>query len=292
VRRGRGLRLAAGVFLLATPLGAQEPRVLTGVEPVEVTVGDHFRSAVRVELPPGATVVFGELRVGEPLELVDTPRVTRAAGEATAVYTLVAWRVGEPDRPVVEVRVVGGAGEGERTAEVALRVPVVRSVLPEGEVQPRPTRDVLPHRRSGVRWLALLALLLALAGAAAAWRHARGDRAGAARRDEREALLAQLRALEEDGLIEAGEWDPFYVRLSAILRATLALRSPRLTRALTTAELEGRLAEELPAGREQLVSILSGADRVKFARAHSRREQALADLQAVRRWLGGETEKR
>jgi hypothetical protein len=164
----------------------------------------------------------------------------------------------------------------------------VRSVLPDGEVQPRPTRDIMPSRRSRIIWLALLALLIALAGAAAAWRHARGDRDAAERRGDREELLAALRALEGSDLIEREEWDAFYVRLTAILRAALALRSPALDRALTTTELESRLAREIPAARERLIGILAGGDRVKFARGESRREQAEADLQEVARWVGAE----
>jgi hypothetical protein len=283
---GRPLWAVLLPLLAAAPLAAQQPRILTGVQPAEVTVGDVFRSAVRVELPAGATVVFGELELSEPLEQVDTARLLPGEGATTAVFDLVVWRVGEAEPPRVVVRVVG-PGEEDRRAEVALRLPVVRSVLPEGEVQPQPPRAILPGRRSGVLWLALLAFLVALAGAAAAWRHARGDRGEAQEADARAAALHELRMLEESGLLDAGEWDAFYVSLTAILRRVLAERSPRLGRALTTPELVARLEEDEPAARDRLAALLAGADRVKFGRQASRREQALADLEAVRRWVGG-----
>ena len=125
--------LALGALVgLALPVAAQTPRV--AVKPDTVTVGEVFRVAVRVDLPPGTTARFadtiavaGDVENAAPMRRVDG---TGSDGDAraTAVYRLSAWRPGTIPLPDVPV----GLAEEDGTARtVVARLPSirVRSVL-------------------------------------------------------------------------------------------------------------------------------------------------------------------
>jgi hypothetical protein len=275
------------------PLAAQAPsvQVSSGVEPTEVTVGDPFRSVIRVEAPADIVVEFPEqLGVTEAYQSLGP--VTILPGDPgdpyVAVYPMTAWQPGTLAAPVVPVYLRAADGS-EHVLRVTLPMPNVRSVLPADTagIEPRGARGVLEaERRFSVWWLLAIALLLLLAAGAAWWWRSRNrvPPAALAAASPREQALAELDEVRALGLLESGEWKPFYSRLSGTLRRYLAALSPRWGEDLTTEELTGSLAGNgVPfEAQARLESVLRQADRVKFARARPTPEEAERDWAEVR----------
>jgi hypothetical protein len=274
-------------------LAAQAPsvQVSSGVEPAEVTVGDPFRSVIRVEAPADIVVEFPEqLGVTEAYQSLGP--VTILPGDAgdpyVAVYPMTAWQAGTVAAPIVPVYLRSPDGT-EHVLRVTLPMPNVRSVMPADTagIVPRGARGVLgAERRFSVWWLLAIALLLLLAGGAAWWWRKRSGvpPAAIATASPRERALAELDEVRTLGLIESGEWKPFYSRLTGTLRRYLAALSPRWGEDLTTEEL----ARSLPGdgvpfeAQARLESVLRQADSVKFARARPTPEEAERDWAEVR----------
>lgn len=295
----RGLALAAAVLLpLAGPaLAQQDPggaaplQVSTAVLPETVTVGERFRSMVRVSVPPGYRVVFPELPVADSLQPTDSVRVVPGgAGESPlAAYSLVAWVAGVPLTARVAVRVTTAEGN-RRTYVVPLRLPVVRSVLPRDTagLRPRPARGVLALPvPPAARWPWLLA---ALALATAGWllaRRWRGRMVARPASSRREHALQALRALRAGGLLERGEWDALYAAATRVLREYIAACAPALGTELTSAELL-RALNARAGGVEaaaRLAPTLEHADRVKFAAQHPAPGEAERFLEQCLGWV-------
>lgn len=94
--------------------------------------------------------------------------------------------------------------------------------------------------------------------------------------------LRELESLERDGLIHQRAFEPFYVRLSAIVRGYLERRFGMMAPERTTDEFlreAGRSKSLTSEQRESLGSFLRAADMVKFARY----EPAETDCEAALR---------
>jgi hypothetical protein len=244
-------------------------RALVASAPDTVTVGDRFRSLVRLEVPPGTRVLFPPLEPDDSLQLVGPVRVdTLAADTLVAVYPLAAWIAGEPLRAIIDVELELAGGTRYRHA-VPLRLPVVRPVLPaSGDVQPRPPRGLLLREPAGVtRWwtwgaLALLALLLA---ALALYLSRRPRRV-----EPREPRVEALRALDAIARSHAARLsaDLFYSDVTRVLRRYLAALDLRWSEDLTSSELIGRMRSTAsgvdPVALEEL---LRAAEPVKYGAA-------------------------
>jgi hypothetical protein len=293
IRACRILSFAACVASagIGVPLAAQAPsvQVSSGVEPAAVTVGDPFRSVIRVDAPPGMVVEFPEqLGITEAYQsLGPVEMLPGDEGDPhIAVYPMVAWQTGELTAPVVPVYLRSPDGT-EHVLRVTLPLPEVRSVLPADTagIEPRGARGVLADEtRFSFWWLLAIALLLLLSliGMAAWWwrRRRRGVPTAAAEpASARERALAELEQVRALGLVEAGEWKPFYSGLSGALRRYLASLSPRWGADLTTEEIVASVSDEgMPFEVQlRLESVLRQADRVKFARARATREEAERD---------------
>ena len=106
--------VAAALLALASAgaVAAQQPQA--AVIPQSITVGDVFHAAVRLELPPGATLGAPDTRaLPEHVELAGRRevRVDTADGarRVTLIYPLSAWRPGEYAlQPVDHHPLVGG----------------------------------------------------------------------------------------------------------------------------------------------------------------------------------------
>ncbi|CAN5685571.1 hypothetical protein BH23GEM10_BH23GEM10_11900 [soil metagenome] len=286
---------AALTLLLAAGdvLHAQQPQA--AIVPASITVGDVFRAAVRVELPPG-TQLIGPDTLAVPTDVEAAGRrelrVDSAGGALTATltYPLAAWRPGTYELPPVMVRIAGDGAD----RDVAVQLPSfpVLSVLPADTagIEPREAKDVLGANR--VWWPILLALLVALAIAVARdiwWRRRRviEEVVEVPVAPARDIALAQLRELRAAGLLEKGHVKQYYERLTATLRQYAAAIRPRWGVDLTTSELGARLRGDLPVTDAlELVRILGAADLVKFARARPPADIARTDLDAAERWVG------
>jgi hypothetical protein len=296
-RTARALLTVCAAVLLTVPRAlAQQPQA--AVVPEAITVGDVFRAAVRIELPPGATLVAPDsLPLPADLELAGRREIrieeVDGARRAIVVYPLSAWRPGSYALAPIDLRILSDGGE----ASVPVRFPpfTVRSVLPADTagIQPREAKDVLGANR--LWWPILLALLLAAAVAGALWYWWRRRRKPALEEaplpaappiHPRVAALARLEELRRSGLVERGEMKLFYERLTAALRHYVAALHPAWSVDLTTAELAPRMVSAgMPGAAVDLVRILGAADLVKFARRQAAPADAQGDLDAAVLWV-------
>jgi hypothetical protein len=299
---GPPVRLVAACASLVTafagPHSVHAQRAQGAVLPQTITVGDIFHAALRVDLPPGASVIAPDsLPLPEDLEAAGSReiRVDTAGGlpRATILYPLAAWRTGSYQLDPVTVQVIGN--DASMAMLVSLPEFTVSSVLPADTagVQPQPAKDVLGANR--LWWPLLLALLLAAVVATAVYlwwrRRAKPEPLPAAVPMvlPRAAALQRLAEIEAAGYIENGDMKPFYEQLTETLRRYAATARPEWSVDLTTSELaeQARYAASASDAAEcsELLRILAGADLIKFARGRAARDEARYDLNAARAWI-------
>jgi len=253
---------------------AQEPprplRISTAVVPETVTVGDRFRSVLRLDALDAAAE-FTQLAVGDTVQPVDSLQVL-TGDSPTAVYSLVAWQTGDDLQARVPVRVQLATGEFV-TYIVGLRLPVVRSVLPEDTttLTPRPHRAVfaLPLGTGLTWWIWLLLALAALLLAAfLVWRHLRTRSGAMAIEAPRERALREFEELRAAGMVAVQLHVSLYPSVTRILRDYLADVEPRWGRDLTSSELISRVggSSGQPDLAVELGRLFGHADAVKFGR--------------------------
>ncbi|HEX2094628.1 MAG TPA: hypothetical protein VHG28_19645 [Longimicrobiaceae bacterium] len=297
VSHALALLLAGGTVL---PVPAQEVATAAsfsgGSRPDTVTVGDRFLTILQVEAPPGARVELPP-RPDNTVEVQSVgPGIRRSDPSGrryTVAFPLVAWRPGALPRPSARVTVRYPEGS-VRTLRVPLKIPYVRSVLPQdtSRIHPRGPKDVIGPNRDP-RLIALLAALAALLLATLvyllvrAWRR-RGRRV-APGHDPRARALAALDRARRLRLIETEEWKAFYTLTSEALRGYLGALSPRWGTDLTTWEIVEALGEDSVDmdAVERLGELLREADRVKFARGSSSAAEAERHWSEARRWVEG-----
>jgi hypothetical protein len=280
------------LVLLAAAAAAQQPQA--AVVPAAITVGDVFHVAIRVELPPGASVhapdalpLPPDLEPAARREL----RIDTAGGvrRATLVYPLAAWRPGSYELEPVTIAVVSDGAESTHTVQIPAFD--VRSVLPADTagLDPRAAKDVFGANR--LWWPILLALLAALVIGALLyrwWRRRQPAPEPAVITPAilpRAAALARLDELRSAGLLERGEVRLFYERLTETLRHYAATLDGAWGVDLTTTELAARGRPGRAPDIRELVRILDTADLVKFARAQAAQQTALRDLAVARAWV-------
>lgn len=279
------------------------------LEPDTVTVGGHFRVAVRVEVPPGMRILFPDtLDVPDQVEAAATRVMqsdTAASGveTLTAVYTLAAWKPGTIELPPAQIQLLTEAGP--ETIAAPVPAVTVRSVLPADTagIEPMPLKDVLGPDRALLPLLLALLLGLALLGLGIwAWRRRKpaSDAFDAAPGiPPRERALGQLDRLLASGLLERGDLRSFYFSMTAIVRAYVGSLSRDWGTELTTAELHShmlsrfgmhdapaaRAAADLASQAARLDALLQYADLVKFARHGGAAANARRDCDSLRHWI-------
>jgi hypothetical protein len=287
-------RAGCALLLLLVAAGAHGQRPQVAVLPEAITVGDVFHAAIRLDVPPGASIVAPDaLELPEDIEQAGhrVMRVDTAGGanRVTVLYPLTAWRPGGHVLPPATIGYVADGARQETVAEFPAFA--VRSVLPADTtgVEPRPARDVLGASR--LWWPILLAVLLAAIMAAALawwWRRRRRDDvpviAVVPAVPPRAAALARLDELARSDLLARGDFRTFYQQLTAVLRRYAAAVEPAWGVDLTTSELAGRMRVR-DAGSVELLRILGAADLVKFAKADAAADAARRDLAAARTWV-------
>jgi hypothetical protein len=297
---GSGRRLVWPVavwaaLLAAGPAYAQDARTAAVADTIRV--GDVVPVAVRVVAEPGQRVAFPDTlplgddsaenaaRVRVQVDTLDDGRI-----EATGVYAVTPWRVGEVTLPALEVPVVSGS-ERVRTVTASLPALEVASVLPADTagLEPKPAKGVIG--RNWAWWPIILALLalLALIAAIIWWlRRRRGavDIPLVPAVSPRERALARLQEARDAGLVEGGRWKELYTRIAEAVREYVAALESAWGEDLTSTELAARVRRE--AGVQEaagLAELLRAADQVKFARRVPDGETALAEWDAARRWV-------
>ncbi|CAN5766269.1 hypothetical protein BH23GEM6_BH23GEM6_06240 [soil metagenome] len=276
MKRGAIVSAALSALLcVSSTLWSQEIsrplRISTAVVPETVTVGDRFRSVLRLDGLQSAAE-FMQLPVGDTVQPVDSLQVL--TGESpTAVYSLVAWHTGDDLEARIPVRVQIATGEFV-TYIVSLRLPVVRSVLPEDTtaLTPRPHRAVFAvPRRAGAGWWIWVALALSALALATIllWRHLRRQNpSGASAGEPRQEALRKLEQLQASGMVTVEHHLRLYPEVTRILRDYLATVDAEWGRDLTSSELISRADRDdghTDLGVE-LEQVLAHADAVKFGR--------------------------
>jgi hypothetical protein len=265
--------ILALALLLQLPGAAPPPppplRPATGAVPDTVTVGDRFRSAIRLDLPPGSRVAFPAFPTSDTLQQVDSVAVRAdSAGAVTAVYPLVAWVAGITPAAVVRAEVL--LPDGQRaTYRIALRLPFVRSVLPADTagLRPKPPKGLvsIPLVRE---WWRLLLLALALLAALGVifWLYRSLRRGRTTFLDPRAEALARLDEIGARADADGSDAREFYTAVVRVLRVYLAALDPRWGEHLTSRELLGALAESGVARdrRARLERLLQEADPARF----------------------------
>ena len=288
--------LAVAIALTCAAQAQERPEVSITVEPQNVMIGELFTATVTFDLPADHEAIVpaedADLGGAEVRSVEQSAEALADGGRRhTIAYTVALWEVGESTltSPAIAVRGPDGAvRELDRSeAEVA-----VRSVLPEGAVEPR---DIRGPREIPLLWhhyvaaaLPVLALI-GLAALAVWWvrsrRSADQPEETAAPLPPAEEALAALDALESEDLVGEGHIKEHYVQLSWILRNYVRRRWNLPALEETTMTLRhtmlgsGRPADDVV---EQITGVLQRADLAKFARHRPGADVARSDIREVR----------
>lgn len=275
---------AAITAVAGTPPPSMAPprwvRVIAQATPDRVTIGDRVQYTVAVEAPPGThiDIPLPAERIGA-FDVVDfhpLPSASPGGRVRTGYrYTLTTFATGRYVLPAPSVRYRAGEEQGEVAGnEVTIEV---ASVVPPGEAV-RDIRDIKPLVAPAFDPRPLYLGLASLAGivllAAGLWWALNRPRTPytVPPPPADEVALRALDRLWARRDTWAGDWGPFYVDLSAIVRTYIeqrfGVRAPEMTTEefLAAAGSDARLAAE---HRALLGGFLQQADLVKFARARA-----------------------
>ncbi len=288
------LAVLLGAVQIATP-GGDGIEVRASLAPDSVRLGERTWLTVRVSgVEEDDEIHFPELPDTGSVVGLGVPRLQhdRSAGVRTARYELVAWRVGDLEVPLADVRVTRGG----TAILLPLTSPQLRvvSVLPAGTALEgltwRPPADVVGPNWSLAEKISAVGLALALFLGVLAYlrrRRAGQEPPRPPPRPARERALDALAGLRAGGLLDAGEFKAFYSQLSQIVRSFLAESAPGWRLDLTTSELiQAAHGSGLSEAEAQVLGgLLDGADMVKFARRRPSVGQAEGALDTAGRWI-------
>jgi len=294
------------------PTGPVHLRV--SVDRDEITIGDHLRYTLTISAEPGVDVaapLFHE-RVGD-FDIIDfgrepdQPRAERTI--LTQWYTLTIFTTGYHMLPAPRLSYTTPDGSRHEATGEALRVHVASLLTQEG--QPTDIRDVKPPEDVPFNWWPVLvggAVLVALTGIGMVLSYFLNRFRRAAvlpPRPAHEVALEALSHLRAKRLPQAGQFEAYYVALSAIVRTYLEdglqVRAPEMTTeeflvAVTHAP-RSRSAQRPPNGRggcpsrlppahqHLLGAFLAQADLVKFARHRPSLDESDAAYEAAKRFV-------
>ncbi len=268
-------------------------------EPGAVTAGQKLTLTIEAAAPAGVDITMPQLEAELGTFAVrgartppDVPDGDRR--RTVHVYTLDTFATGQIEVPSLSLRFVDARGSGEPSdgtlQSQALAVSVGSNLA--GDEKVRDIRGMVDVPGGGAHWMWWIALAAVVAAAAAAvlaflvGRRRRAAEAAA----EPEPLphawaMAALAQLEADGLLDRGAFEPFYTRLSDIVRQYIEKRFGLMAPERTTDEflVEARRGDALSEGHKTLLEgFLRAADMVKFARFQPRSRDATEALGAAR----------
>jgi hypothetical protein len=248
------------------------------VSPDTVLVGQPFSLFIKVLAPKGVRFEFptgpdtATQNGVRPIELRGEKVVSMLGDTAVALYRLVAWDVGTQPLRISDVRVTFQGQE--RKPSLAGASVFVKSVLPADTSLrvPKPARPliVLPVF-DWLRWLALVAALIAVLLGWWAWRRYRNRPKPPI--DPYVRAQQEFARIETRRLLETGEPEEYIAAMVDVGREYLAARVPGVRRSDTTSELL-RAMKPREGVESELPQLLDRADMVKFARAEVAVEEA------------------
>jgi len=245
------------------------PDTVLIAQPFDVLIKVLAPKGVRFEFPTGPdTAIQNGVR---PIELHGEKIVSMLGDTAVALYRLVAWDVGTQPLRLPDVRVTL---EGQqRTLPLSTASVFVKSVLPADTSLrvPKPARPliVLPVI-NWLKWLALLALAIAIVVGWWIWRRYRNR--------PKPPIDPYVRAQQEFERIESSrllETDPpeYVAGMTDVVREYLAARVPGVRRSNTSGELIRAMGTR-DGVEAELPAILARADLIKFAQGDIGAEEA------------------
>ncbi len=275
-------------------------RLQTSVDRDKITIGDHLRYTITISAETGVEVsvpLFHE-RIGD-FDIIDfgrepdQPQAERTT--STQWYTLTIFTTGYHMLPAPRVSYTTPAGSQHEATGEALRVHVASLLTQEG--QPTDIRDIKPPEDVPFNWWPALmggAVLVTLIGMGLALSYFLNRFRRAAilpPRPAHEVALEALAHLRAKRLPQAGQFEAYYVSLSAIVRTYLEdglqVRAPEMTTeeflvAVTHAARPSRLP---PAHQRLLGTFLAQADLVKFAQHQPSLDESDTAYKAVKRFV-------
>jgi hypothetical protein len=257
-------------------LPAAEPISFKAVlQKAQVTLGEPFVLAIEVRHSPKETYAMpphldlGDFGVRDHKleEHGDDPKVT------VLRLTLQAFSTG--DKTIPTIRLAVDEPSGPHQLEIPSQKIKVTGVIDDSQGPPQMKEDRKPllTRYHWVVW-PLWLLLCAVVGAITAFvlRHRKARAAAAKPARPRlpafEEAMERLHALEAENLIAKGERQPYYFRLSEIVRDFVGRRYGFESLEMTTNELLLTLRQRATPGLDYdgLAQFLRESDFVKFAR--------------------------
>ena len=281
-----------------TPTATPAVTVQASVDRKEITIGDPIRYTVEVSAAADTEVLIpvlsGTLGAFTISDFGDVPP-RREPGRVVVGrwYTLRTFETGDRliPAPTVQYRT---PGEDLREAAGNEVLVGVASVLGRTKTPAADIRDIKPPEQLPFDWrpygiAAAVAAGIGLLGTGLYLLLNRPKRQRVVpARPPHEVALGALNRLRSRGLVEQGQFEVYYVELSAIIRHYLEdrfhLRAPEMTTEefLATVARDGRL---IAAHRRLLGEFLSQADLVKFARHLPTLRDAETAYDAARRFV-------
>lgn len=288
-----------------SPAGAQVPEappgisVSTVVEPEEPRLGDRVRLTIEVEHPVDVLISLVSTPARRPeLETIEVEppstlpaRTPGGALRTSFVIVLAPFALGDLEVGTFTLQALREDGSATEFSG-ALPVLGIRTTLREGDTELRPLKPQESIAGAPPAWVRLalvggtvLATLAALALVFLVlrrrWR--RGSVAllpPLAPATAEDAARRQLDALRAQDLLRAGALDEYYGRLSLVVRSYLEERFEFRATALTSKELERRMAARgLDRWQIRLVSgLLERCDAAVYARRYPPLPSADHDL--------------
>jgi hypothetical protein len=253
-------------------------QVSASATPKQVTIGDPIHYVVEISAATDTEVLIpvlagqlGEFSITDFGEL--PPRRDNDRVVTGRWYTLTIFSSGDHlvPAPRVQYRIPGEGLEEATGNEVLIGVTSLLAQQPEAA----DIRDVKPPESVPIDWRPYLIIAAAfvlagmLLGGLVYFLNRPRREYVVPPRPPHEVALAALQRLRAQHLTDVGQFEAFYVQLSAIVRTYLedgfGLHAPEMTTEefLSVVASDGRL---IPAHRRLLASFLSEADLVKFAR--------------------------
>lgn len=235
-----------------------------------VTVGDVVKLTVRIRAPQGATINFptavdslGPVQSLEPPTIVNGSDTLNAT-DRIATYRLSAWDIGR--QPIKLGDVLVQTDDGERRVVLSLPTLFVKTVLPADTALriPKPARPLFEARAPFPWWWLLVAALII---GLLAWWWSRRRRRDAVTGDPYADAQKAFERVEKLRLIEAGEPGRYAALMTDVLRRYLAGRFEGVSLAQTSGELLTAVRGVPTMSYEELRTLLSAVDPVKFAAA-------------------------
>ena len=269
---------------------AAEPKAVADASKAEVSVGETFTVEVRASGPAGTAFEFPPDIVDESFELHPAPGGSGSPPPGTHRYRAAVFTIGDPQVPPIPVRyrLPDGSQGVAKTAPIPLRVV---SLLPKAKDEQKLADVRAPVGLAMARafWIGLVVLVL-LAAALVWWLLAR-------RKHEPGVVATPVPALEPDvealraldqlvasGRLARGEYRPFYIELTAIVKRYLERRLGAPIAEMTTAEMLAHLRANPKAAdmAATLRDLAGAADHIKFARGSGLGDEAERHLAAAR----------